>query len=179
MASFQDSIDQMLWPEKRDKDPVFGDKIPGVIDRTTVTSWLRIPTGYLPDAIKHAQAVLNLAVPVFDEKGIEIGPIPAGTPVDLLANFDPLPEEPELAAAPGARQEGGRRRLSSWSTICGRCQRTPATSRPARSSPMSASSCSRSASARTSSSTAATISGRPWLRSDADKNALIAFLKTF
>jgi hypothetical protein len=96
MASFQDSITQMLWPEKRDKDPVFGDKIPGVIDRTTVTSWLRIPTGYLPDAIKKAQTVLNLAVPVFDEKGIEIGPIPAGTPVDLLANFDPLPEEPGL-----------------------------------------------------------------------------------
>ena len=38
MTSFQDSITQMLWPEKRDKDPVFGDKIPGVIDRTTATS---------------------------------------------------------------------------------------------------------------------------------------------
>jgi hypothetical protein len=64
-----------------------------VIDRTTVTSWLRIPTGYLPDAIQHTQSILNLAVPVFDEKGIEIGPIPAGTPVDLLANFSPLPPE--------------------------------------------------------------------------------------
>ena len=42
----------MLWPEKRDKDPVLGDKVPGVIDRTTATSWLRIPTGYLPDAIR-------------------------------------------------------------------------------------------------------------------------------
>ncbi len=91
MTSFQDSITQMLWPEKRDKDPVLGDRIPGVIDRTTVTSWLRIPTGYLPDVIKRSQSVLNLAVPVFDEKGIEIGPIPAGTPVDLLANFSPLP----------------------------------------------------------------------------------------
>jgi cytochrome c2 len=93
MTSFQDSITQMLWPEKRDKDPVLGDRIPGVIDRTTVTSWLRIPTGYLPDVIKRSQSVLNLAVPVFDEKGIEIGPIPAGTPVDLLANFSPLPPE--------------------------------------------------------------------------------------
>ena len=55
MTSFQDSITQMLWPDKRDKDPVFGDKIPGVIDRTTVTSWLRIPTGYLPDVIKRSQ----------------------------------------------------------------------------------------------------------------------------
>ena len=93
MTSFQDSISQMLWPEKRDKDPVLGDKIPGVIDRTTVTSWLRIPTGYLPDAIKRSQAVLKLAVPIFDESGIEIGPIPKGTPVDLLASFSPLPPE--------------------------------------------------------------------------------------
>ena len=61
-----------------------------------MTSWLRVPTGYLPDAIKRAQSVLNLAVPVFDEKGIEIGPIPAGTPVDLLANFNPLAESDKL-----------------------------------------------------------------------------------
>jgi hypothetical protein len=81
----------MLWPDKRDKDPVFGDKIPGLIDRTTVTSWVRIPTGYLPDVIKASREVLNWLVPVFDQKGIELGPIPAGTPVDLLASFDPLP----------------------------------------------------------------------------------------
>jgi hypothetical protein len=96
MTSFQASITQMLWPEKRDKDPVFGDKIPGVIDRTTATSWLRIPTGYLPDVIRRSQSVLNLAVPVFDQKGLEIGPIPVGTPVDLLANFDPLAESNKL-----------------------------------------------------------------------------------
>jgi cytochrome c2 len=99
MASFQDSITQMLWPEKRDKDPVLGDKIPGVIDRTTVTSWLRIPTGYLPDVINRSRAVLNLAVPLFDQKGLEIGPIPKGTPVDLLANFSPLPPESSTLSA--------------------------------------------------------------------------------
>jgi len=96
MRVFQDSITQMLWPEKRAKDPVLGGKIPGMIDRTTVTSWLRIPTGYLPDVIKASREVLNWLVPVFDQKGIEIGPIPAGTPVDLLANFDPLPQSTKL-----------------------------------------------------------------------------------
>ena len=40
----------MLWPEKRDKDPVLGDKVPGLIDRTTATSWLSVPAGYLPEA---------------------------------------------------------------------------------------------------------------------------------
>jgi hypothetical protein len=64
-----------------------------MIQRTTVTSWLRIPTGYLPDAVKASSKLLNLVVPVFDQKGIEIGPIPKGTPVDLLANFDLLPPD--------------------------------------------------------------------------------------
>jgi hypothetical protein len=97
MASFDDAITKMLWPEKREKDAVLGDKVPGVIDRTNVTSWLRIPTGYLPDVIKNAQDVLQLIAPkLFNEGGIEIGPIPAGTPVGLLANFDPLPDTTRL-----------------------------------------------------------------------------------
>ena len=97
MASFDDAITKMLWPEKREKDAVLGDKMPGVIDRTNVTSWLRIPTGYLPDVIKDAQDVLQLIAPkLFNQGGIEIGPIPAGTPVDLLANFDPLPQSTSL-----------------------------------------------------------------------------------
>jgi hypothetical protein len=97
MAVFQDSITQLLWPQKREKDPVLGDKIPGVIDRTTATSWARIPTGYLPEVIKASREVLNWLVPVFDQKGLEIGPIPAGTPVDLLANFEPLPPTTRLS----------------------------------------------------------------------------------
>ena len=92
MASFDDAITKLLWPKERDKDAVLGDKIPGVIDRTTASSWLRIPTGYLPDLLKDTQGILQLLAPkLFDEGGLEIGPIPAGTPVDLLANFDPLP----------------------------------------------------------------------------------------
>jgi hypothetical protein len=90
VASFENAIGQLLWPEKRDRDPVLGVKVPGVIDRTTATSWLRIPAGYLPDIVRRARGVLNFLVPVFGAQGIEIGPIPAGTPVDLLANFDPL-----------------------------------------------------------------------------------------
>ena len=52
MRSFQNSIEQMLWPEKRDKDRVLGDKVPGVIDRTTATSYLRVPKGFLPDFLQ-------------------------------------------------------------------------------------------------------------------------------
>jgi hypothetical protein len=54
MGSFQSSIEQMLWPERRQKDRVLGDKVPGMIDRTTETSYLRVPKGFLPDTQEHA-----------------------------------------------------------------------------------------------------------------------------
>ncbi len=93
MKSFQDSIEKMLWPEKREKDSLLGDKVPGVIDRTTQTSYLRVPTGYLPDFLKPLVSPGSRFFPsVFGEGGLEIGPIPAGTPVDLLSNLDLLGE---------------------------------------------------------------------------------------
>src|SRR5205814_6853355 len=40
MASFRASIEQMLWPERRERDAVLGVKVPGTIDRTTERSYL-------------------------------------------------------------------------------------------------------------------------------------------
>jgi hypothetical protein len=89
MKSFQDSIEKMLWPEKREKDSVLGDKVPGTIDRTTQRSYLRIPGGYLPEYLKPLLGPGHRYLPgIFGEGKIEIGPIPEGTPVDLLANLD-------------------------------------------------------------------------------------------
>jgi hypothetical protein len=54
MRSFEDSIEQMLWPEKREKDPLFANENgPGVgfIDRTTVDSYVEIPEAYIPDQL--------------------------------------------------------------------------------------------------------------------------------
>ncbi len=93
MQSFQSSIEQMLWPEKRDKDRIFGDKVPGVIDRTTATSYLRIPKGYLPEVLQDLSLLEDDLFPsIFERGGIQIGPIPAGTPVNLLTNINLLPE---------------------------------------------------------------------------------------
>jgi hypothetical protein len=92
MRSFDDSIEKLLWPEKREKDSVLGDKVPGLIDRTTTMSELRVAAGYIPDLL---QPLLDPAGQVFpklvSERGIRIGPIPEGTPVNLLANVDLLP----------------------------------------------------------------------------------------
>ncbi len=94
MRVFQASIEQMLWPEKRTKDPILGDKVPGLIDRTTARSFLRVPAGFLPDIVKAAKGPLHAIMPkLFDaDGGITIGPIPAGTPVNLLADLQLLPE---------------------------------------------------------------------------------------
>lgn len=97
MDSFQDSIEKMLWPEKREKDSVLGDKIPGVIDRTTERCYLRIAPGYVPDYLKRLSGWGERFFPsIFGESGIEIGPIPPGTPVSLLANLNVLADDSDI-----------------------------------------------------------------------------------
>lgn len=98
MRSFQASIEEMLWPERRQKDSKLGGKVPGVIDRTTMRSFIKISGGYLPDALKNTLGFSQRLAPwLFGDGGIELGPIPAGTPVSLLANLNPLSEDPDPA----------------------------------------------------------------------------------
>jgi hypothetical protein len=93
MRSFQDSIEQLLWPEKRRRDPILGDKVPGLIDRTTARSYLRVSGGYLPRPLRPLLGPLHRYLPwLFGEGGVEIGPIPAGTPVNLLGNLELMPD---------------------------------------------------------------------------------------
>ncbi len=106
MESFNASIDQMLWPEKqgkhpgRRKDPLIGDKVPGpsYIQRTTAISYLRVPSGYLPPELMDWGPWLHYWVPwLFNaDYDLQIGPIPAGTPVSLLSNLQILAESPNL-----------------------------------------------------------------------------------
>jgi hypothetical protein len=94
MRMFDASITQLLWPATRTKDAVLGDKIPGTIDRTTARSQIVIPAGYVPGMLHPLQGTLHRWLPWLFAKGgdITLGPIPAGVPVDLLANLQPLPE---------------------------------------------------------------------------------------
>ena len=76
MRAFEDGMEKLLWPEKR----------PGSIYRTTQTSWLYVERSYLPklafNALKKSLGLPKTATV------IRLGPIPKGTPVNLLANID-------------------------------------------------------------------------------------------
>jgi hypothetical protein len=106
MKSFDDAIEQLLWPEKRAKDsdqaadlppgtPLLSGPGPNYIQRTTQRSYLRVSSGYLPEPLSDSfnAKLEHLLFPwLFSDtntfSGIQIGPIPAGTPVSLLASID-------------------------------------------------------------------------------------------
>jgi hypothetical protein len=100
MRSFNDSIEQLLWPEKRARDidqkaslppgtPLIDGPGPSWIDRTDRRTYLRVASGYLPGVLGGGTKVEHALFPwLFSDDGIQIGPIPAGTPVNLLANLD-------------------------------------------------------------------------------------------
>ncbi len=125
LTSFQNSIEQMLWPEKRDKDELLGDKIPGKIDRTTTDSYLRISFGYLPDALQSLRGFARFFPWLIDDKDkmIQIGPIPAGTPVGLLSNINPLSESTD----PAERLEHDKQLLELVLEINSRLEKLPKT----------------------------------------------------
>jgi hypothetical protein len=121
MESFQIAIEQMLWPDKRRKDPVLEKAFaadhrtdlhkdfPGVVDRTTERSYIRIAPGYIPDKLRPLVGPGQVLLPsIFRDKGIEIGPIPPGFPVGLLSNLSLLSEETD----PKARLEHDKKVLA-------------------------------------------------------------------
>jgi hypothetical protein len=68
MAAFNDAVEKLLWPEKR---------VNRVL-RTSAESYIEIPDRYLPERLQ----------PLVENGTLRIGPIPEGTPIDLLANVD-------------------------------------------------------------------------------------------
>jgi hypothetical protein len=109
---FDASIEQLLWPEKREHDSVLGDKVPGTIDRTTQRSGVTIPIGFLPEGLQPFQSrarhwLHDLLPGVVDEAGgFVLGPIPKGVPVNLIANLKlrAEPGDPVLAHAKDAAE---------------------------------------------------------------------------
>jgi hypothetical protein len=93
MKDFDTSIRMLLWPETRVRDDVLGSEGVYAIDRTTDASYLNVPPGYLPDILVSLIGTLQHVLPaVFSDGGLKIGPVPKGTPVDLLANLMVTPD---------------------------------------------------------------------------------------
>jgi hypothetical protein len=93
LAAFNDGITKMLWPEKREGERSYltasGKSHPGVIDVTPVDTYLTVAPGYLPPALARLLGPLAQFFPnFFSPEGVRIGPIPAGTPINLLSNLD-------------------------------------------------------------------------------------------
>jgi hypothetical protein len=70
VKAFNDAITKLLWPEKRRRMDS--------VARTTAETFIEIPSAYLPSEL---QSITQNGV-------MRVGPIPAGTPIDLLANAD-------------------------------------------------------------------------------------------
>jgi hypothetical protein len=93
MASFKDGIDQMLWPEKREGNmnvvTLSGKQHRGLIDVTPEQTFLTASAGYLPPAFRRLSGVLHWLLPnVVSGGDVKIGPIPTGTPINLMSNID-------------------------------------------------------------------------------------------
>jgi mono/diheme cytochrome c family protein len=85
MEAFQDAIEKLLWPEKRlDRDSIW---------RTTAESRIEVSGELIPEEIRK---LLGTAI---DSDGVfRLGPVPKGTPINLLANIDPQADPAELVA---------------------------------------------------------------------------------
>jgi len=94
MRSFNDAIEKLLWPERREKDRLFDAETGagvGFIDRTDSESEIWVPSGYIPNELRPLLGLNQRLFPwLFHNGSIRIGPIPQGFPINLLANIDML-----------------------------------------------------------------------------------------
>jgi len=93
MTSFDGAIRELLWPQTREGNLVYvtasGKTLHGKVDVTPRETYLRVPKGYLPDWLQQFSGPLGSVQPwLFKDGGIELGPIPAGTPINLISNVD-------------------------------------------------------------------------------------------
>jgi hypothetical protein len=92
MEAFNDAVEKLLWPEKRkdtDCERRWGMPFCPPISRTTQDSYIVVNRVFLPK-------VLRAKLLVKGENELRIGPIPKGTPVNLLANINnELSADPE------------------------------------------------------------------------------------
>jgi hypothetical protein len=92
MDSFNRSIEQLLWPERREGDrsyqTVSGKSHPGIIDKTKGSTYLYVASGYLPQNELLTELAKKAIPSAVQPDGLRIGPIPDGTPINMITNID-------------------------------------------------------------------------------------------
>jgi hypothetical protein len=88
----------MLWPQNRRSDAVLGSEGVGWIIRTDDQSWIKLPRGYLPGWATALRGPTNWLFPgaMNDAGDLWLGPIPQGTPIALIGSLAPMPESTDL-----------------------------------------------------------------------------------
>ncbi len=81
LEAFQDGVEKLLWPEKRKEVDCAGQPWCPPIYRTTQVSYLKLNRAFLPKILR--KKLLDEG-----EDELKIGPIPKGTPINLLANIN-------------------------------------------------------------------------------------------
>jgi len=93
MSAFSDAVWQMLYPQLRRRDPLFATGAPagvGIIDRITTDSYLDVPGSYITPLLAPFVPVSRALAPTIGGQGtsISIGPFPEGFPIGLITNID-------------------------------------------------------------------------------------------
>lgn len=93
VKSFDDSIRKLLWPERREGNEQVitrsGLVHPGHTDRLPEKAYLISGPGFLPGPLQGLPNTLGTALPnVFQDGHVQLGPFPKGTPVSLVSNVD-------------------------------------------------------------------------------------------
>jgi hypothetical protein len=81
MKAFQDGIEKMLWIKDRGK----------LVWTTSKRSYINIPLAYLPKSIQDLIGLATIRHPDLVDaktKTLKIGPIPKGTPINLISNVN-------------------------------------------------------------------------------------------
>ena len=178
MRVFQDSIEQMLWPERRREGSDVRQRQRArrrLIDRTTEDSEIRVPPGYIPDGLRGLTGLAERLFPFLVKNGeVRIGPIRKGR---RSISSRTSTWAPTCLTSSGSTQQKKLVKLFQDAADDLKAGRNIFENQNIAKQMLELSKC------RTSWSTKATTSARafsdePGL-SDADKLALIAFVKTF
>ena len=183
MRVFQDSIEQMLWPERREKDPIFANDTSAGRRRHRPhdsESEIWVPRrATSPTTCARCSASAAGSFPfLFRDGAIVIGPIPPGYPVNLLANIDLLGPDDRRSSERAERKKTLLRRAQAGQGRRSRTAATPSRTRRPCETFLSLSKCPDFVVNKGHYFGTNLLTEEPAL-SDADKRALIAFLKTF